>query len=186
VKSDGDARKLLSHRADSQLQHLDALEKQLEALRACAVSPFADCDMVHMARFVIIDELPLQLGDTRREFLSRNYLLFVAELSGQRDDFLDALYEHSAPLVSSIWGHCAGFPHRLHGAVYFRRYMQRHEIETLIPFAAVPNVPVGQIYDAIEAQSKLAQFIEEHPPWLTSDQKLFDDWRTTFGTRKSY
>jgi hypothetical protein len=176
--------------SDSRLRHLEALEKKLEKLRMAERSPFERCPALHMARFVVIDELPLQLGDSRREFLSRNYLLFIAELSGDLDDFLDELYENAGALVRSIFRHCAGFPRVLKEArdgesgaarvrfrsVYFRRFLRRHEVKTLIPFAGVPDVGVRDIKRAIETQSSLARFVAEHPP-RKSDQEIYDDWR---------
>ena len=174
---------------DSRLCHLETLEKQLEAHRATQPGPLALCPALHMARFVVIDELPLQLGYTRREFLARNYLLFTAEITGSRDDFLDSLYEQAPDFVRSIWRHCTGFPPELvqaggagtHAAVYFRRYVQRYEIPTLIPFAAFPDVSVAEIKSWLETQTKLVEFVEQHPPWAITDQKLYDDWRSTFG-----
>ena len=81
-----------------------------------------------------------------------------------------------------------GFPTELaspggagaYGSVYFRRYIQRHEIPTMIPFAAFPDVPVASIKSWLETQAKLVEFIERHPPWAVTDQKLFGDWRATF------
>jgi hypothetical protein len=181
--------------AESRLRHLTAVERRLERLRMGASSPFTKCESVHMARFVVIDELPLQLGDTRREFLSRNYLLFIAELSGEPDDFLDELYEHAAPFVHAIWGHCSGFPRSLtevrdgqgrdfralHRSVYFRRYVRRHEIKTLIPFAGIRDVSVREIKRAIATQERVTGFIAEHSPWRASDREIYDAWRETFG-----
>jgi hypothetical protein len=176
---------------DSRLQHLQQLEERLEMLRR-EPSPFAACESVHMARFVVIDELPLQLGDTRREFLSRNYLLFIAELSGEPNDFLDEIYHHDALFVESIWGHCFGFPRlaeTLDGeegrpraqyrSVCFRRYMRRHEIKTLIPFAGVPNVSVREIKDAIATQERVTAFIAKHPPH-TPAAVLHAAWKREF------
>jgi hypothetical protein len=175
---------------DSRLHHLEVIEKKLEKLRMIDRSPFERCPALHMARFVVLDELPLQLGDRRREFLSRNYLLFIAELSGDVDDFLDELYQNAGVLVRSIFGHCAGFPRALKEArdgeegvaarvafraVYFRRYLRRHEVKTLIPFAGV-DLGVRDIKDAIETQSSVAKFVAEHPPRKT-DQEIYDDWR---------
>jgi hypothetical protein len=173
---------------DSRLRHLDALEKQLERYRETATSPLARCPSLHMARFVIIDELPLQLGYTRREFLSRNYLLFAAEITGERDDFLDSLYEQAADFVVSIWKHCVGFPMELasrggagaYGSVYFRRYIQRHEIPTMIPFAAFPDAQVTTIRSWLDTQTKLIEFVKTHPPWNVTDQQLLNDWRVKF------
>lgn len=173
---------------DTRLVHLLAIEQALRSAQ-----PFSKCPMVHMARFVVIGELPWQPGDTRREFLARNYLLFVAELSGQRDDFLDALYKHNDTFVHSIWSHCVGYPHYLHeafergrfhggiyGASYFRRYINAHTIDKAIRFTPYPGATVGEIEAALEARSKLTDFVASNPPWATSDQKLQAEFNRVF------
>jgi hypothetical protein len=178
---------------DTGLGHLDAIETLLERLRRQPAGPFDRCPMVHMARFVVVDELPLQLGDTRREFLARNYLLFVAELSGHRDDFLDGLFAHERDFVHSIWSHCAGYPHYLrealsngrfhggrYGATYFRRYINAHTIGNAFCFAAYPGASVDDVRTAIDARTSLTELIATNPPWQTSDAELLSEFRRYF------
>lgn len=132
------------------------------------------CPMVHMARLQIIDNVIPPMGQLPPDSLKSKYLLFVAEVDGEIDDFLDALYngpqypfdwkaeretrkEHEA-FVQNVWGQCLGYPDDK-GCVFFRQYMHRCRIKVRLPFAAY-DYAVHEIDEAKAIQAGFTKFVE--------------------------
>lgn len=122
---------------------------------------FADCPMVHMARLVVVDDLRPALGNSTAESLSSRYLLFIVELDGNIDDFLDRLYDVAPDFVHAVWGDCLGFPTDRKGPVFFRRYIESCSFKPNLPFAAFPNVSVLTITSALKLRADLMNKVEE-------------------------
>lgn len=108
--------------------------------------------VLHMARFQIIEHLIPGMGDRvkKPDHLHNKYLLFVAEIDGEPFDFYDAMYRADFPeiigspqsdnageCVSKIWSHCAGYPTPRARIYQFRQFMQRFEVESLLPYKGV-------------------------------------------------
>lgn len=134
--------------------HEDALLGMFESAdwKAFEQDFLARLSVLHMARFQIIEHLIPGMGNRvkRPDHLHNKYLLFVAEIDGEPYDFYDAMYRADFPevmgspqsanageYVSKIWSHCAGFP-APRGRIYqFRQFMQRYEVESLLPYKGV-------------------------------------------------
>jgi len=148
------------------------------------------CPAVHMARLQIIDNVIPEMGQHPPDSLKSKYLLFVAEVDGSVDDFLDALYNGEsdpfdwaneednrrahADFVHNVWGQCIGYPED-RGCVFFRQYMHRCRIKVRLPFAAY-NYTVAEIHEARDIQVKFADFVEANQG-LGPDE-LFSRWQT--------
>ncbi len=131
------------------LRRVLAAHEQLE-------SPFRQCPMAHMVRVQVIDTARPAMGDVAAAPLKSSWLLFVAELDGSVDDFLDALYRVGAPFVHSVWGCCVGYP-PYEGAVFFRRYIARCRVTGELPYAAFP-FSVPQTLRLLARKEALADF----------------------------
>jgi len=133
---------------------------------------FRECPMLHMARLQIIDDLLPQMGQKPADSLKSTYLLFIAEIDGEVDDFLDALYNgpqrpfswkkgdadsklHSQ-FVQSVWGRCIGYPD-VTGAVFFRQYFHSCRFNMALPYEAY-TYTVHEIQDAKRRQAAFAEF----------------------------
>lgn len=136
-------------------------------------SPFGDCPMVHMARLQVIDQFTPPMGDVSGAALQTRYLLFVVDLDGGVDDFLDCLYRVNSRFVQNVWGRCIGYP-RYQGAVFFRRYIHRCMFENPLGYAGFPE-NVSQILEALERKQKLAEWAASHQG--LSDAELQKAWR---------
>lgn len=136
---------------------------------------FCQCPMLHMARLQIIDNILPPMGDKPAERLKSSYLFFVADIDGEVDDFLDALYngpqrpfswvegdadgKRHSNFVHKTWGRCIGYPDET-GAVFFRRYIHRCRIKVSLPYAAYAH-SVGEIKEAKHRQACFARFVIE-------------------------
>lgn len=107
---------------------------------------FASCDMAHMIRLQVLDDVIPAMGQENPDSLKSKYLLMVAEISGSVDDFLDFLYSgpykttgsdgteasgqvfswkgwgdssrRHSKFVSELWGRCIGYPRQADGRPY--------------------------------------------------------------------
>lgn len=168
----------------------DTLETEANnANRAPEKQILSRCPMVHMARAQIIDNVIPPMGQLPPDSLKSKYLLFVAEVDGSIDDFLDALYngpqnpfdwaaeaktrkEH-ADFVGNVWGQCIGYPDDP-GCVFFRQYMRRCRIKVRLPFAAY-NYTVAEINEARTKQAEFTDFVEANQG--LGPEALFARWK---------
>lgn len=168
----------------------DALEAEvLKAQDGLDTQVLRQCPMVHMARLQIIDNVIPEMGQLPPDCLKCTYLLFVAEVDGDVDDFFDALYNgpqypfdwakeaesraRHADFVHKVWGQCIGYPDDP-GCVFFRQYMDRCSIKVRLPFAAY-NYTVAEINEARELQKNFAHFAETSQG--LGPEELFDKWQ---------
>jgi len=123
-------------------------------------SPFQHCPMAHMVRLQLIDQLTPPMGDVSGKQIKTKYLLFVADIDGGVDDFLDCLYRTNADFVEAVWGRCLGYPD-YKGAVFFRRYISRCMFTDPLGYAGFP-ASVGEMPKALANTQALADWIGQH------------------------
>ena len=162
---------------------------ELEARKTHSDQLLRQCPMLHMARAQIIDNVIPPMGQHPPDSLKSKYLLFVAEIDGEVDDFLDALYngpqfpfewdkeraerKRHAAFVRNVWGQCIGYPDDA-GCVFFRQYMRRCRIKVTLPFKAY-NFTVAEIDRAATNQAQFASFFEAHQG--LSPEELHKAWQ---------
>jgi hypothetical protein len=111
-----------------------------------------------MARLVVMEDVPYAGAPTKEDHLESAYLLFVAEVDGQGDDYLADLARCAPDFVDAAWGHCRGYP----GVVPIRSfvaYMKRCQLETTSFFADVSDRSVEQRLEALRVQTRLRAFV---------------------------
>ncbi|MEY2516941.1 MAG: hypothetical protein QOJ89_4299 [bacterium] len=136
----------------------DALRAYLAALPRDD-SPLARVPRTHMARLLIIDEMPAppsrsDLADP----LDGPYLLFTCNFDGDLDSYLAGLCDLLAPEAAEIWGRCIGCPDPPEGAA-LRAYLGRNQIQSGFAFAAYGNASVAQVRSALDKRERLADFV---------------------------
>lgn len=138
---------------------------------------FSDTPAVHMARFLVIDEMPVQMGNERSGRLAYKYLLFIAELDGDRDSFLDQLFETRETLVKEIWGNCIAFPEDC-DKKQFRQFMIRYEIKTTLPFGAYAGTGQPEVTRMLKNRRNLTDFVVDNQAKSPEDlHKAWEDFR---------
>lgn len=120
-------------------------------------SIFAQCDMAHMVRLQVIDQIKPAMGGAVQHPLKTKYLLFCADIDGELPDFLDALYGSQPDVVHKLWGRCLGYP-QYEGAVFFRRYIERCLVGKPLSFCAFPGSTVQDIKRLISLQKEISGF----------------------------
>ena len=135
-----------------------------EALRAYLAalpredSPLARLDRTHMARLLIVDDMPVppsrpELADP----LGGPYLLFTSVFDGDLDSYLAELGERLAPEAGEIWGRCIGCPEPAAGAA-LKAYLAHNQVPTGFAFAAYGDATVARVRTALDKRERVADF----------------------------
>ena len=133
-------------------------------------SPLSDLDIVHMARWTIIERLPYQGLPAKRDILQSQYLLFLCDFDGESVDALVWDFVRFSPhLLIRVWGHCVGFPGARSGealAIYF----EQCQLNTDLLLADVPDATVNEILRALVCRRMLADLIDrkQRNGWTSS------------------
>ena len=138
------------------------LEDELRAYLAALPrdgSPLARSERTHMARLLIIDDMPVPPGrPDLADALDGAYLLFTSNFDGDLDSYLAELCECLAPEAGEIWGRCIGCPDPPEGAA-LKAYLGRNQLESGFAFAAYGDASVAQVRSALDKRERLADFV---------------------------
>ena len=137
----------------------DALQAYLDALPRGPDSPLARLAHTHMARLLIVPDMPFpperpDLADP----LGGPYLLFTATFDGSLDRYLGELAEALAPEAEEIWGRCLGCPRPAAGAA-LKAYIGRNQLQSGVVFAAYGDASVADVRRALDKRERLQDFV---------------------------
>ncbi|MGI9070599.1 MAG: hypothetical protein ACR2JB_04545 [Bryobacteraceae bacterium] len=124
-------------------------------------SPFAQISSTYLARLVVMDDVVYVGAPACEEHLKSRYLVFETNFDGDLETYLTRMARETPEFVEAVWKHCVGYP-GLSDTAAFLRYMKQCQIATTFFFADVNNRTVQQSLKALQTQSALAHFIEQH------------------------
>ena len=131
-------------------------------------SPLSSVPIIHMARLVIIDDLPFQGEPARLDRLKSSYLLFVCDFDGDDpDQLVGAMADAAHDVMVQIWSHCRGFPEVPQGQARAWRgrvceYFKRCQLETNLLLADQPKATLPDILTALMWRRHFTEFVERH------------------------
>jgi hypothetical protein len=137
----------------------DALQAYLEAMPRGPDSPLARVARTHMARLLIVPDMPTpperpDLADP----LGGPYLLFTATFDGSLDRYLGELADALAPEAEEIWGRCLGCPRPAAGAA-LKAYLGRNQLQSGVVFAAYGDASAADVRRALDKRERLQAFV---------------------------
>ncbi len=140
----------------------DALRSYLEGLGAAPAgederSPMARLARTHIARWLVIDDLPHDPA-APHDHLDMAYLLFTSAFDGDLDSYLDELVFALAPEAGEIWGRCVGCPEPAAGAA-LKRYLRHNQLDAGFFFAAYGESTVADVTRALDKRARLTAFL---------------------------
>lgn len=138
----------------------DALRAYLEGLRGddgSASSPLARVARTHVARWLILDDMPHDPA-APHDHLDLPYLLFTSAFDGDRDSYLDELVGALAGEAPEIWGRCVGCPTPASGEG-LKRYLIHNQLDSGFFFAAYGESTVQDVQRALDKRTRLAAFV---------------------------
>ena len=134
----------------------DALRAYLENLDGDD-SPLQRLPRTHMARWIVVPDMPVAPGTDLRDPLGTQFLLFTSNLDGDVDSYLHELVAQIPDEAGAIWGRCVGCPQRAEG-VALKAYLHRNQVDSGVAFAAYPNASVARIKGALDKRARLIDF----------------------------
>lgn len=125
-------------------------------------SPLARIPTIHMARWVVIDDVPFVGEPAEEEHLESKYLLLEANFDGERDATLNLMCALIPDTLNAIYSHCVGFPRVGVGdAAKLCRYIDRCQVDTTFYFADYPNARLPDVLRSLDLQRKFVPFITQ-------------------------
>lgn len=135
----------------------DALRAYLDGLDEVG-SPLAKVPRTHMARWIVVPDMPVAPGTDLRDPLGTQFLLFTSNFDGDVDSYLRELVELIPDEAAAIWGHCVGCPQPAAGMA-LKAYLHRNQVDSGVVFAAYPGASVAQIRTALDKRARLIDFV---------------------------
>ena len=120
-------------------------------------SPLAKVPRTHMARWIVIPDMPVAPGTDLHDPLGTQFLLFTSNFDGDVDSYLRELVELIPDEAAQIWGHCIGCPQPAEGAA-LKAYLHRNQVDSGVVFAAYGNASVGHVKRALDKRARLIDF----------------------------
>jgi hypothetical protein len=136
----------------------DALRAYLEQLPRGSSSPLARAARTHMARLLIVGDMPVPPGhEALADPLGGPYLLLTCNFDGDLDSYLWELVLAFEPEAEEIWGRCIGCPRPATGAA-LKAYLGRNQLDSGVVFAAYGSASVAQVRSALDKRARLVDF----------------------------
>lgn len=134
-----------------------ALRAHLEGLARGAGSPLAKLPRTHIARWLIVPDMPVAPGTDLRDPLGTQSLLFTSNFDGDVDSYLHELVAIIPGEAAAIWGHCIGCPQPAEGAA-LKAYLHRNQVDSGVAFGAYPRASVQRVRMALDKRARLIDF----------------------------
>ncbi len=114
-----------------------------------------DLELIHFARWSIIDEIPYNGPPQEREELRYRYLFFQSNFNGSWDEYIDAF----SYLVRMwpVWGSSFGYS-GVKPVVRFKEYIQRNEYVASHYYSAYPEATTRMITAALDLKERFEAF----------------------------
>ncbi len=131
--------------------------QQMQETRADEDSPMASVPNTYLCRFFVLDNVNYQGKPAVLDSLKSPYLVFVAELHGDRDTYLEGMWKRAEPMIREVWKHCVGFGSVV-TAEHFVNYIVRCQVETTLYFNGSTDDPLREQLKALYLQQEFSKF----------------------------
>lgn len=137
------------------------IRDRLRKLPLDADSPFAHVPNLYLCRMFVLDDVFFQGHPAAEDHLKSKYLVFVAELHGRLEPFLQGLWQHAEPTIRRLWELCIGFE-SVSSTRDFVRYIERCQVETTFYFNGSNDLSPAEQLKGLYLKQELAKFAREH------------------------
>jgi hypothetical protein len=163
--------------------HTQALKAVLDSFNRADRSPLACVPDVHVARWVVIDQLrtKYRCAPPRPSSLRTQYLLFSADVTapayragGLPNAFFRDMACRMKEECNNVWQHCWEFP-GVDDTEKFVSYLVASQVDIGLYYAAFPDATPSEIASALEVRQELAQFARNHQDALPANSRAVSD-----------
>jgi hypothetical protein len=120
-------------------------------------SPMANVPSTYLCRFFVLDDVIFEGHPARLEHLKSKYLVFVAELHGELEAYLQGMWRHAEAFVRGLFAHCIGFG-EVRDAQSFVTYIKRCQVETTFYFNGSTDEPLAEQLKGLYLKQELSKF----------------------------
>jgi hypothetical protein len=125
-------------------------------------SPMAAVPNTYLCRFFILNDVIYQSKPAHVDHLRSKYLVFVAELHGELDAYLQGMWTHAEAFVKKAFEYCVDFKASVSDARSFSRYVQRCQVTTTFYFMGSTDEPLAEQLKALYLKQELSKFVHAH------------------------
>lgn len=151
----------LSNDSQDDQSYAAIVRGHLRALAVDEASPMARVPNTYLCRMFVLDDVFYEGKPAREEHLKSKYLVFVAELHGDLDAYLQGMWMHAEPTIRRLWQHCIAF-HEVHDAKSFASYIKKCQVETTFYFNGSTDDSLAEQLKALFLKQELSKFVQEH------------------------
>jgi hypothetical protein len=154
-----------------------ALRARLHALPLDEDSPMARVPNTYLCRLFVLDDVPYQGEPAQSERLKSKYLVFVCELHGQLETYLQGMWKNAEETINSIWEFCVGFKDDVRDADSFTRYIKKCQVTTTFYFNGSTDEPLAEQLKALYLKQEFSKFAIANQGKSAADvQRAFDEF----------
>lgn len=134
---------------------------RLRALPMDEESPMARVPNTYLCRLFVLDDVFYQGDPAGEDHLKNKYLVFIAEIHGALEPFLEDMWNHCSQELRQIWEYCVGF-YGVNSAQDWVRYIKKCQVETTFYFNGSNDEPLAEQLKGLYLKQELGKFAAEH------------------------
>ena len=131
--------------------------QELQMDKSDEKSPMAKVPNTYLCRFFLLANVNYQGKPAELDSLKSPYLVFVAEIHGDRDTYLRGMWTHATQMIQDIWEHCVGFG-RVSSADDFIEYVKKCQVKTTLYFNGSTDDPLAEQLKALYLKQEFSRF----------------------------
>jgi hypothetical protein len=133
------------------------IRERLRNLPVDEASPMAKVENTYLCRMFVLDDVFYQGDPAREDHLKNKYLVFVAELHGELEPYLEGMWNQAEAMIREIWQLCVGFD-AVKNAKDFVRYIKKCQVETTFYFNGSTDDSPAEQLKALYLKQELSKF----------------------------
>lgn len=133
-----------------------------DRLRNLAVdenSPMAKVPNTYLCRMFVLDDVFYQGSPASEDHLQNKYLVFIAEIHGTLEPYLEGMWKNSQAMIRELWEYCIDFT-SVASVQDFVRYIKRCQVETTFYFNGSNDEPPVEQLKALYLKQELGAFAQ--------------------------
>jgi hypothetical protein len=137
------------------------LRNVLQTLHVNEESPMAKVPNTYLCRFWVLGDVPYQGKPAFLEHLKSDYLVFSSNFYGEREPYLEGLWNALKEGVLAILWHCVAHE-TVHDAASFIAYIKKCQVTTTFFFNGSTDEPLAQQLKNLYLKQEFSKFAFEN------------------------
>ena len=135
----------------------EILRDYLENLDSDDASPMAKVPNTYLARFYVLNDVFYQGYGFREEHLKSKYLVFTSNFHGDRDAYVQGMWNYNEEGIKAIWQYCVAFD-EVRNAQDFLAYVKRCQVDNALFFNGSTDDPLPEQLKALYLKQEFTRF----------------------------